>query len=61
MKGGDLRFAFIANDNARDATREFGSLEGVQVGDRIVATNLTSGEMKETVINERVGFCSMMH
>ena len=37
-EGGDLRFAFIANDNARDATREFGPLEGVQVGDRIVAT-----------------------
>ena len=56
MKGGDLRFAFIANDNARDATREFAALEGVQPGDKIAITNLTSGEMKETFINERGWF-----
>ena len=56
LKGGDLRLAFIANDNARDATREFGALEGVQPGDRIVVSNLTSGEVKETVINERGWF-----
>ena len=56
LKGGDLRIAFIANDNARDATREFAYLEGVQPGDRIVVSNLTSGEVKETVINERGWF-----
>ena len=56
MKGGDLRFAFIANDNARDATREFAALEGVQPGDKISVTNLTSGEVKETFINERGWF-----
>ena len=56
LKGGDLRLAFISNDNARDATREFAMVPEIQPGDRIVVTNLESGESKETVINERGWF-----
>ena len=56
LKGGDLRLGFIVNDNARDTTREFALVENVQVGDRIVIENLTSGEQKEAHINERGWF-----
>ena len=47
FNGGELRLAFIANDNARDYTHEFARIPNVQVGDTIVVRNLRSGEYKK--------------
>jgi len=56
LQGGDLRLAFIANDNARDTTREFAMISDVHIGDQIIVENLQSGEQKEAFINERGWF-----
>ena len=56
QKGGDFRLAFISNDNARDAIREFALVPEIQPGDRIVVTNLSSNESTESFVNDRGWF-----
>ena len=55
-RGGTLRLAFQLHDTARSAVREFASVEGVQVGDRIRLENLANDEVSEVVVTERGWF-----
>ena len=54
--GATLRLAFLLNDTAQDTVREFASVEGVVVGDRIRLQNLVNGEEREVRVNERGWF-----
>lgn len=51
--GGTLRLAMIVQNELRDQALEFGSVEGVQVGDRLTLTNLRSGESATATVGPR--------
>ena len=53
ITGDTLQLGFVLNDNARDTTRRVAVVPGIQVGDRIVVTNLSSKEEKEAFINNK--------
>ena len=56
FSGGTLRLAFLLNNSARSTMREFGAIEGVEPGDRVVLRNLRNGEEKAALIGERGWF-----
>lgn len=51
--GGQLRLAFLVQNNARRELHEFARVEGVRPGDRIRVENLTNGERAEKALSER--------
>ena len=57
-EGGQLRLAFILNDRAKVAYREFAQVDGVQPGDRLVLRNLNNDETSVGRMSER-GFFRM--
>ena len=55
-QGGTLRLAMYAQDNASLVIAEFGAVEGVQPGDRIILRNLRNGQTDEQIVNRRGWF-----
>ncbi len=51
-----LLLGFYAHDLAQQQTVEIGTVDGVRPGDRIVLTNLESGESRETTVGPRGWF-----
>lgn len=55
-RGGTLRIAVYAQNQASLQTLEIGSLEGVKPGDHVTLRNLTTGEERRVWVNERGWF-----